>query len=785
MTGLLLVRVARRLIRAACVFGGCWFVLAAAGAELATELSLRATALPPQPAFELAVLGVEPAGPRGDYSKFVLPRGEPRALVAAGATWAPAKQDPAGLDLWRVAQETGARPGAALLVAFDLERAAAGTEFLLLGCAGKAAVLVNDRPVFALLGGNRSLLRNQEVVALPLNAGRNTVQVVFDRGAWERVPVDHFAPEWAATLEYAADAETAWRGHAAHVVHPVVDPVVAEYGALRVEAAVPGHEQVELFDLDGVRCAVGRVAPDLSIHWADGACPPPAPFVGWLVVGGEMGEAVLVTGAATVDQLSATVEQQRGRFDPDAVWVRRLRHLLSVNFLRERGLSWRRNVALDLTMAAAERSKPAVAAVLACSKPARIECGTYASSIDGTTQHYLLFRCRQAETAPLAVIFPAVPTVLRPFLESGAVVNQRGAEFLATIAELHGVNLLWPGVADVDYGGALLRRSARECVDAATRDLGPRWQGGIYAVGQCSSGVAALGYARAGHPLQGILLHDPIVSRTVLRWLPKVPQFPTGFSREAGKREQVGPAVAGLPHLPVQLIFDIDSPGHGDREGSRVLVEDLLAAGFDVTANWPQPYKNMIWGERAKSVAGDWFEWILRQEAKRAAAVDHGAARRRELAARPAETVKEALLEGFALQGATDPRLRDWAEGWQVAYSRYRGAAPSGGGRAATAVGLRPLTAAEAEPGRLLPAMPGVSQLGRSGVALGPMVQQAEALFGYALRVAAPGDNRVEVFRAGAPEGDLPQLDLMLDGCCRAALWARRDGRWSLVDFWL
>jgi hypothetical protein len=742
---------------------------------------LRATALPPQPAFEQSVLGGEPAGAYAGYFKFVPARGESRSIVPDTARWVEAQPGSTGIDLWGVAAATGAQPGAALVVAFDLERTKAGTEYLLLGCGGEAAVLVNDRTVFAFLGGSRSLLRNQDVIELPLVAGRNTMQIVFDRGAWDKIPVDHYAPEWAATLELAKDADSAWSAHAAQVIHPVFDPVVAEFAALRVESSVPGHDMVQLFDLEGTSKAKGVVNRDLTIRWDDGTVLPPTPFAGMLVIGGEMGATILITGSATIDQACAAVESLRPIPQSADPWFLRLRHLLSVNFLRDRGLGWRRNLALVLTMAVADRDQPEVAEVLRRCKAARIESRSYISEIDGTAQYYLLYRCKKAETAPLAVVFPAVTATVRPFLESGPVTNQRGFEMMATVAEQHGVNVLWPGVADVDYGGDLLRREVRECVEAATKALGANWRGGIYGVGQCSSGVAVLGYAQSGHPLQGIVLHNPIVQRTAYRWLPKLPQFPTGYTRAVGEREQVGPGVRGLPRVPVQLIYDIDVPGHGDREGSRALEADLKLAGYEVTAEWPEPLKAMPWGERSKAVSHKWFAWMQAQEAARSkvAAV---VVRRPEL---PAATVKQALLEGFKVEGTADPSLRNWVDGWFRAMARYRAAEPAIRANAATSVALRVLGGEERKPERLLERFTGVAQSGTMGTPVGPVIAQAEALFGFRLVEAQPGANTVEVLRAGAVDAELPNCDLLLDGCCRGALWARRGDRWTLVDFWL
>lgn len=742
---------------------------------------LRVVTLTSQSAFEKLVLGDEPKGQHVDYFKFVQPRDLPQNIVPANANWKQVQEGPTGLDLWSVATMMDAQPGAALVVAFDLERAVARSEFLLLGCSGQAAVLVNNRPVYAFLGGGRSLLRNQDVVALPLVAGRNTVQVVFDRGAWDKIPADHYSPEWAATLDLAETADAAWVAHRAEVIHPVFDPVVAGYDALRVEAAVPEHDAVRLFDLNGDLKAKGAANSDLSIRWDDTTALPAPPFAGVLVVGGDIGEPILVTGSVTVDQACATVEATRPSPDSTDPWNLRLRYLLGVNFLRDRGMGWRRNLALVLTMSVVDRDKPDVAAMLRHCKAARIECRSYDSGIDGTTQYYMLYRCEKAGAAPLAVVFPAVPAPVRPFLESGPVTNQRGFEMMGSVAEQHGVNVLWPGVVDVDYGGDLMRREVRECVEAAKRELGANWHGGIYGLGQCSSGVGVLGYAQSGHPIQGIVLHDPIVQRTTYRWLPKLPQFPTGYTRAVGEREQIGPGVRGLPRVPVQLIYDIDVPGHGDREGSRALEADLRLAGYAVTAEWPEPLKAMPWGERSKAVSHKWFAWMQNQEASRNKE-SVGGVRRPEL---PAATVKQALLEGFKVEGTADPHLRNWVNGWFRSMSRYRAAEPAIRANAATSVALRVLGAEERKPEQLLERFTGVAQSSTMGIPVGPVITQAEALFGFRLVEAQPGANTVEVFRAGAVDTEQPNCDLLLDGCCRGALWARRGDRWTLVDFWL
>lgn len=144
----------------------------------------------------------------------------------------------------------------------------------------------------------------------------------------------------------------------------------------------------------------------------------------------------------------------------------------------------------------------------------------------------------------------------------------------------------------------------------------------------------------------------------------------------------------------------------------------------------------------------------------------------------PAEhSVRSALADGFAVAGATDPRLAAWAEWWRTQRRNY-GVSPREDAESASATSLVDLRVVDGDEFRRL-----AERAAGAGHFNAAAVADDGAYWGWFL---VPDGERAQVVvacTANAPGG--PRLDPLLDGFAVAGLWRAVDDEWIPVRGWL
>jgi hypothetical protein len=222
--------------------------------------------------------------------------------------------------------------------------------------------------------------------------------------------------------------------------------------------------------------------------------------------------------------------------------------------------------------------------------------------------------------------------------------------------------------------------------------------------------------------------------------------------------------------------------GHGDRDGSIWLCDKLKSMGGDVEQLWPTPEQYYVWGERERTQLVPIFDWVERKDRA-------DRSKRPSLATAEAMTmnrsVKASLLKGFAVRTPEDSALVSWMTQWSLLWASFRGTSWSQGS-------FGEFVPTSVVTGRVLNARD-IQALQRGSFFIGkPQLQTPDMLYsitndqlwGFRL-TQSQKPTVVEVFRSQATSGPMPNIDLVVDGCCQGALWKKVDGNWVLADVWL
>ncbi len=137
---------------------------------------------------------------------------------------------------------------------------------------------------------------------------------------------------------------------------------------------------------------------------------------------------------------------------------------------------------------------------------------------------------------------------------------------------------------------------------------------------------------------------------------------------------------------------------------------------------------------------------------------------------------------GFDVEKPEDARLLDWLSNWRQIWANFRGepwAFKSLGKANATTIFARVLKSADSEAFRNEFFMPGERQL-KTTIVIDP---DKDELWGFRLCLDTTPIS-VEVFCSESAIS-LPPVELMVDGCCRGAIWKCIKGRWELAELWL
>lgn len=687
-------------------------------------------------------------------------------------------------DLWAAfppGTVTDARTALRLHVEF--QGAANEAAFLLLGGNDGCAVYADGAPLWGTHGA-REHLDGENVVRIPLDSsGRGRIDVLSWRNAsWATVPPDHIVEEWSLNLAVCPDETRAWQSIARRKSHFLDTPIVATAADLRSTFHFDGHAGIEFYDLHGQQVARGCTTAAGRVELFDPLPFQSKPFVGIAVLGGELAEAIVLTNGTSLDDLWDPCLQSSGRLVPGwTAWAYRCRHLFKEEFRKDRDHRWARKAAVTIAMAGLRTSFDRTRTPFRQWTTARLEWGDYESRIDGTKQFYraMVQSPEQSETRPLLVVLPGVPLPVRPFLESYMAADMQGAEELASLASAAGCDVLWPGVVDIDYGGHLTRAWVQETI-AAFEAAHPVAQRSIYLVGTCAAGASAVGYAETYGGVDGLVLWSPVVDRPNYRWPSREPAGWPMHPRDVMREESAMTGMRKLRSVPAFVLFDHDEPGHGDRPGTAALCRELQAIGGHVDEEWvDRPDHHMVWGMRAAVGQRRWVEWVTEQ-----ARNGSRLAMRKSLGA-AAQTIKSALIRGYRIEPPSEPIARSWLANWYGELRKYRGEPNPRGASLERASSVEVKVHAlrdfvrriEAGFGYRRPVLPQFSSLAECASAY-------DILFGIRFEPGEP--DRVEVWLdERTPVDRLPPADLFREGCCEAALWGWRNGRWESIQVWL
>jgi len=684
-------------------------------------------------------------------------------------------------DLWNLfpAKPTDAK--FAVLLEFEIRSNALKDCYLSIGFNDNCVVFVDRQPVWGL-GGGREHALSQNIVSVPLTSGRAQVSLLlWKAGPWTETPESHFTQEWSANVSVCATEGTAWTDYAANNHHVLDTPIVRSLSDLQFNISLPGHREVVIRDLKGNELLKGKVAENGTFVQADEHRQISTPFVGTITLANELAEALVIEGNSTIEEIMRATASAGKRNVPDwEAWFFRCEHLLKPEFLKDRDQWWARKMAHSLAMAGLQVKFDPNADWVRPWKLAKIEFDSYRSAIDGTTQHYrsMVGPLKKGRSRPLAIFLPGAPMPVRPGLESYPVADLKDTtEMLGRIADQYGVDLLWPGNVDIDYGGNYTRRWLDEVLQAFQADHPAVGYRPVYLVGTCAAGVAALGYAETYGGVDGIVCWSPVISRNAYRWPIRDKDWMPMLPAETLAAEATGVDLTKLKPISVYCLFDHNVAGHGDRPGTKRLCDALARSGGTVTQHWiPYPDPVLEWGVRALDSEIEWLNWISWD-----APTSGPRSPRKTLP--PAQTIKDALISGCIIDPATSLAGQAWLTRWMTSISQYRGAAVASGRThapchvqettvtrdtlisclAAERVGARPLEDGQNWAERLKD----YSDLWIVELESAP---QLTVSVKHCSDLASPA---------------IPAFDLFREGGCRAVAWGLRDGTWELIQVWL
>lgn len=687
-----------------------------------------------------------------------------------GAATFRATAQPSGFDVWAAVSALNALPGSGVRYEFAVAADRESDAFFAIGC-DDCAELTGAGRILLRTEGRREFMRAENLVEVHLRPGINRFTITsYKVQAWSQVPVFHDGDEWRISIDVFATASGAWKFCRSINWH-FLDTAVADTPEdVRMDSFLFPGDDVQLLNLSGARVGSGKIDQTGRIKWQTETVV--YPFLGFVSYRG-FKDAILLCGEYAAREALARCIETRPSF-PVSPWILRGRVLFdSLNTGVNPDCWWTRKVTLDLIMGQLGEAK-VPASVLGGYTASRLKFGTFVSHLDSTHQYYRI--CDGATPGQVGVvtlvILPAVGSKVRPYLKSAAVADLKGAEIEGSVALAEKVRIVWPGLVDADCGGNFARTELDEQLGAiarAVQDPHPRW----YLVGTCSSGVTALGYAESRN-VNGIILRTPAIQRPLQHWFRGLDYDDVALPSPCIAAEG-DDNVAALRGTRIYIIFDHDVPGHGDPTRTRELCSRLTELGVQLEQHWPVPEKGMIWGERERQELLPIVYW---------AKADRGPAL---FGAKPepvhALNVKDALLEGFSIDSASQLEpLESWLRSWRQRWATFRGEEWK-----ANDFGTAPTTIATeiGNQSQLLQCLYASYCGGDPLIARPAALSDKTPLWGYRIEHPADGKNIIKIFGTSNIGSTLPKMDLIMDGSCKAAVWAMRGGIWRLEQVWL
>jgi len=694
-----------------------------------------------------------------------------------------------GFDLWQAVETIGCKPGSDIVFEFNILAKEKRSIVLGFGCSGNALIEVNRKSVFATVtanspakGNDEEFIRTQNLITLSLNLGINNVRILCRKvDSWKAVPEPHELNQWMLSAELYQDSNVAWKEHRERNFDLLDTPIVPAFTDLRCVTFEPGRVGVLLSDINGNNQGVGNFLPNGSIDWQTPL--PPVPFIGFISVGTDATDGIIVTGPSSIEKVATDVMTRKSPDTESSAWRFRSEHLLTPQFRLLRDNWWARKLVLSVMMVVCDRKSQTLQQLFEGYRSASIGFRHYRSKIDGSEQYYLYHEARKRfyGVAPILAILPPVDAEIHSFLEGPVVANLRDLEDLASLSDELGIDVLWPGYVEIDYGGNFSRKILDECL----MDVANQRRSGlasIYLLGTCSSAVSAIGYAETRN-VSGVILQSPDVSRRRHRWMNGLTvdtiQLPTAVL----VREQTNNKIDRLIGTPVYMVYNNVMMGHGNQSETAALVDFLKVSNADVQAFWPRSEHFYLWGERLRVQEEPMFRWINIRNGPDA----NGAQTRRGVLKKEAGspiTIKDAMLQGFKISEIDDPLIQAWLKDWIALWVSYRGSVGQykDSSRPTTVVArvldeldVNKMTASTFFCGTELPLS------GRHEI---EAISSNDRLFGFRLSTTAH-DVSVEILRTPKLDVAPPHFDIVVDGCAKGMLWKYIDTHWVLVDLWL
>lgn len=677
-------------------------------------------------------------------------------------------------DLWSAFGENRLKykENVAVSLSFSVTSREERTVCLSVGANDIVVVYQNEEPIFGTYGYRESR-HGHHTFPIRLTEGDCELKVVLSNvNKWEAIPSRHLDDEWSATLELIGHHDGVWGIQKRRNSHPLDTPLVSGLDSLLVEGYWGRLVDVEIFNQSGDLVMRGKTRADSSVEWASREGMQDGPFFGYCVVNSEAAEPIFVAG--NQELLEGVLAYYKRMEVSGDVWGRRLEQLFDFEANSFRDVWWARKVLIafsKILYAHDERSRNVIDRCFMLD----LDIHEFRSKLDGTTQIYRVYRNRsELERRKLIVMLPTSPGFLAPYLE--LMADQQLPERVVGLADEFGFDLLLAGGLNPDRGGYLARYEVQENINDYFERYGRSEAEGVYLVGPCSASLTVLGAMRDAYNFDGAVLWTPVVRRRGY----KMDVTKSLLPKESLSLEQTDLMVGSMSAYPTLVYWDTDALGHGNLPGTMSLVDRSRAEGNPIEAKWIRPNDGeTLWGPRESISIRDWMIWLRR--ARLGEFHEDVPIFEQKSRVEYSKSVKQKIIGGFYVTQSFSNS--HYSKMWADSLRSYRGEHPvfkkSGEG---IMVDFKVLDHSQvldffykdSAGNSVFPDPPSFD-----------MVNAYEAGNYWGFRLNGQDFSRVDVVATSAGKDGFPDVDILLEGACQAALWKSEMGKWRLVQVWL
>lgn len=685
-------------------------------------------------------------------------------------------------DLWELfgdAQKSDY--GKAVRLVFTIEDISASSVVVSFGTNDCVIAFADGEPIWGIVG-SREHNEGENALTIPVNQGKLKLELLcWKAKCWKAPPAEHFADEWSVNIRVFSKERDAWSDFLKREFHFLDTPIVNSFFDFRVRYRLSSFCNVKVYDMTGRVLSTGTVNVDGTINLDPSSAALPQSFVGLIELAGELTESIVVDSSERFDYIGrrASALDEIEHDDPQAI---RLRYLLAERPQSTKDEWWARKLVLSLAQCEARVAGNQFLPSFKNWRASWFQFSRYLSQIDGTAQYLLSFSPPRAagDERPLAIILPGVPQPVRPFLESRGIADLKELEILAANASGMEVNLLWPGIVDVDYGGLLTQYWLLESLAAYDKSVETRSSQNTFLVGSCSAGVAAINLAKLHNLCGGVVLWTPMVMRRWYKWPGREDSRTEPYLGRVMWDESVANNFGALNGLNVFMLFDQNEIGHGDRDGARRACEQFRGVGANLHEEWiADPDNRMLWGMRASASEKLWLSWI------RECSTSDAGQPAGDVARPPNNhTIKSSLLDGFEIPDSQDLRSELAVSKLRSTLQFYRGRMPIPKESDASRKQLVVHTLKSLEIVRRFWEEKPIADRQLNLLRSLPSTLARYEKF-VACEVSESDSGPVTVYiDQNVNDSDFPEIDLLLDGVGRSVLWGLREGKWEMAELW-